>query len=82
MKQADRIRRFAIATYIEPARTKGDKTVQIRAGDLHDRLGLHDRLPAVCGALGALKFQTKAGVSLMERSGPHQGRNAVFVFEL
>lgn len=39
MSQADRIRQYAIDKYIVPARRRSEKTVTIRAGDVHDGLG-------------------------------------------
>jgi hypothetical protein len=82
MTQADDIRSFVIREYIEPARTKGVKEVQVRVGDVNDAMGLHSKQPAIAGALGADKFQSLAGVRLTDRKGPHQGANLVFTFGL
>jgi len=82
MKLADQIRQFALETYVEPARARGDRVVKIRAGDVNDAMGLRSRQPAVAGALGAEKFQEFAQIRLLSREGPHQGANLVFTFEL
>ena len=44
---AERIREFAAATYIIPARRRGEKTVQITAGDIHTALHLQNVVPNV-----------------------------------
>lgn len=53
-----------------------------RAGDVHERMGLLGRMPAVCGAIGTQKFQEKYDVRLVERKGPTQGANVYFTFEV
>ncbi len=82
MTQADDIRRFVMREYIEPARAKGLKIVQVRVGDVNSAMGLHSRQPAIAGALGADMFQSLAKVRLIDRKGPHQGANLVFTFGL
>lgn len=82
MTLADEIREFVLVAHIKPARRRGDATVVVRAGDVHEALGLKDRMPSVCGALDAAKFQEMAGVRLVNREGPPQGANVFFTFEL
>jgi 5-methylcytosine-specific restriction protein B len=82
MSLADEIRKYVLTMYIEPARRRGDRTVVVRAGDVHKRMGLTDRMPAVAGALGAKKFEEYANVQLIRREGPHQGANLCLTFEL
>ncbi len=79
---ADTIREFANAKYIEPARRAGATQVTIRAGDIHDEMGLSARMPAVCGAIGANRFQEEYCVKLIKREGPTQGANVYFTFEI
>ncbi len=82
MTSSDDVREHAVTTYIDPARRRGDKTVQIRAGDVHKALGFHQRSALVCGALGSLKFQEEAGVKLVSRHGPGVGMSTLFTFEV
>ena len=82
MTLADEIRDFAYKRYIQPARQRGERQVTIRAGDVHEELGLINRMPAVCGALGTEKFQRMCNVRLINREGPTQGANVYFTFEL
>jgi 5-methylcytosine-specific restriction enzyme B len=79
---ADRIRLHVLTHSISPARNEGRTMVVVRAGDVHADLGLENRMPAVCSALDADKFLSQAGVTLGRRSGPTQGSNAEWVFDL
>jgi 5-methylcytosine-specific restriction enzyme B len=67
MSQADEIRQFVISNYIEPARARGEQHVTVRAGDVHNEMGLKDALPAVCSAIGSAKFSSEAGVHQVGR---------------
>ena len=82
MSQADRIRQFAIDQYIDSARADGRVETTVRAGDVHKSMGLSNAMPAVCSAIGSKKFGELAGVSLRERTGPTNGANVYFKFDL
>lgn len=82
MGLADEIREYVLVNYIEPARKRGESTVTVRAGDVHQAMGLKDRMPAVTGALGTIKFQSYANVRLICREGPHQGANLHLTYEV
>jgi 5-methylcytosine-specific restriction enzyme B len=82
VRQADRIRAFAIDRYIAPARLGGQSRIVIRAGDVHRDLGLANAMPAVCSAIGSKLFCTEAGVMLLSRQGPANGANVYFEFAL
>lgn len=82
MKLADQIRQFVVDEYVTPARNAGSPHVRIVSGDIHKRMGLEDRMPAVCGAIDAQKFVELAGVSLVSRSGPHQSSTVEWVFRI
>ena len=79
---ADRIRANARARHIEPARHAGRKTVTLRAGDIVRDMGLNNRTPAVCSALGSKLFLHEAGLRLVERIGPRQSTTTEFRFEI
>jgi hypothetical protein len=80
--QADRIRQFVLDRYVNPARAKGQSTITVRAGDVHDAMRLSNRMPAVCSALDSKKFEELAGVQTVRRTGPPQGANVYFQFSL
>jgi hypothetical protein len=82
MSQADRIRETAIESYILPARAAGKADVIIRAGDLHGEMKLKNAMPAVCSALGSGKFELLAGVKRLEITGPANGANVYFRFDI
>lgn len=82
MRPADQIRQFALLNYIEPARSRGETVVSIRAGDIHSQMGLSARLPAVCSALGTNKFESMCGIERLSIEGPHNGANTVFTFKV
>ena len=79
---ADRIRQSARARHIEPARQAGRNTVTLRAGDIARDMGLKNRMPAVCSALGSNLFLREAGLRLVERVGPRQSTTTEFRFEI
>ena len=82
MSPADGLREFALERYVNPARAAGHREIVIRAGDLHNAMGLSNRVPAVCGALGTNVFLDMADLRLLARGGPGQGMNATFRFEI
>ena len=79
---ADQIRSYVDNAVIGPARSAGAKVVNIRARDIHRHMGLKQRMPAVCSALDAQKFQIECRVTLVRRDGPKQGPCAVWVFAI
>lgn len=82
MTLSDKVRRFVFHEYIEPARRRGNKTVTVRAGDVHSQMGLTQRLPLVCSALGTLLFQERYNVGLVRREGPANGSNSYFTYQV
>jgi len=82
MALADEVRDFVYERYIKPAREKGVKTLTLRAGDVHDAMGLKGKMPTVCGALGASKFLKQHNLRLAKREGPSCGANVYFTYEV
>jgi hypothetical protein len=82
MSQANEIREFAYKEYIKPARNKLFQEVTIRAGDVHKKMGLVDRMPSVTSAIGSIIFQRKYHIRLINRKGPTNGANVYFIFLL
>lgn len=79
---AERIRRHALDHHMEPARLAQVRTVTIRAGEVHRKLGFSSRVPAVCSALASTLFERLAGVTLVERSGPVQSTTTQFHYRV
>lgn len=82
MKQADRIRQFAPDHYVALARVGGRSEITIRAGDVHQAMGLANAMPAVCSAIGSNKFNELASVTPGARTGPANGANVYFQFHV
>jgi len=81
---SDAVRQYAHDKYLTVARRRGQKTVTINAGVVHRALGLHNRIPLVCAALGSKKFLTEHNLRLAARTGPASGQSTTveFTFEI
>ena len=82
MTLSDEIRWYTIERHVEPARHRGLDKISIRAGDVHKAMGLTDRLPAVCSALGTIKFLEVANLELLRRTGPSVSTTTMFHFKI
>ncbi|MDE0157184.1 MAG: HNH endonuclease [Gammaproteobacteria bacterium] len=78
MSLADEIREHALQHYVVPARTAGNNTFAIRAGEVSRNMSLHNRVPAVCDALSSRKFLDMGGLELIEQNGPRQSTTTTF----
>jgi len=81
-RTADQIRAYVNKAFIEPARRAGKADILIVASDVHADLKLDNRMPAVCSALDAKKFQNEYRVILGSRRGPRQGSTVTWRFLL
>ena len=79
---ADRIRQYALEHFVQPARDNGESSVTIRAGDLHNALGLSNAHANVCQALRGRLFRNLAGVGEPVVTGPENSSTTNFVFAL
>ena len=79
---ADRIRQLILDEYIKPARSRGDKTIIIRSGDVHAQMQLHQQHANVCQALKGNKLLEMAEIKLLSITGPKAGGNTYFVYKL
>jgi len=82
MTLADEVRAFVVREYIEPARAAGLEQVTLVTGDVHKRMGLVGRLPAVCSALTARAFELESDVTLEKAEGPREGASLRLTFHL
>ncbi len=74
MKPTERTKRHVISAYVQPARQKGEKTIQVRVGNIQKELGWTNRTPSVYSTLLSRDFQQEAGVELIEKvGGPPSG---------
>jgi len=74
MAPTEATKRHVIATYVEPARQRGERTVEVRVGNVLKELGWSNRTPSVFSTLNSQAFQREAGIELIEkRGGPSSG---------
>ena len=73
---------FVIDKYANPARVRGNALFWVRAGDVHDAIGLKNRLPAVCATLGSNRFESVARARRIAVDGPTNGANSFWVYRL
>jgi len=66
MGLAEEIRRFVFEHYIKPAKERGETKLVVVSGEVHGRMGLKDRMPAVCSVLRGSKLQSSFGVRLIQ----------------
>jgi hypothetical protein len=67
-------KQHVITKYVQPARQRGEKTVEVRVGNVLKELGWSNRTPSVFSTLNSQPFQKEAGVELIEkRGGPASG---------
>ena len=69
MKPTEQTKRHVIATYVTPARMKGEKTIQVKVGNVQKELGWTNRTPSVFSTLLSRDFKQEAGVELIEKTG-------------
>jgi hypothetical protein len=65
VKPTEQTKRHVIATYVTPARLRGEKTVQVKVGNVQKELGWTNRTPSVFSTLLTKEFQLEAGVDLI-----------------
>jgi hypothetical protein len=82
LRPSDKTRIYCRDHYIIPARSRGQKEVTIRSGDVHRELYFTNRLPLVCAALGSTKFENMARVKRKSIEGPTNGANTKFTFQI
>ena len=74
MKPTELTKKYVISNYVNPARLRGEKIIQVRVGNLQKELGWTNRTPSVFSTLLSKDFQQEAGVELIEkRGGPPSG---------
>ncbi|UCF94798.1 MAG: hypothetical protein JSW39_11800 [Desulfobacterales bacterium] len=79
---SDRIRDHVKRKYVDPAIKRGEKTLSIKAGDVHKELGFSRRIPVVCSALRSRKFLKNCGIELTYVVGPNNSTTTTFTYQL
>ncbi|GMN03902.1 AAA family ATPase [Erythrobacter sp. MTPC3] len=82
VNDADRIRRFVLENYIEPARERDGQSAELVVKDVNDALGLNDAWPNICQAMRGRKFHEMADVPPPQSFGADMSTATRFVFDL
>jgi len=69
MKPTEQTKLHVISAYVVPARQRGEKTVQVKVGNIQKELGWTNRTPSVFSTLSSREFQQEAGLALIEKKG-------------
>jgi hypothetical protein len=80
ISDSDQVRRYAAQEHISAARRRGQETVSINVGAVHRALGLHNRVPLVCAALGSRKFLVENNLRLVSKTGPPSGQSTTVTY--
>jgi len=80
MTYSEQVAGFLLNGYIVPARQHGLTNIEVRAGEVHSKLGWTRRIPLVCAALASQKLQHKLGVRLTAKTGPPSGQSSTVTF--
>src|SRR5713226_3787733 len=71
--ESEKVRQFVVERYVRPARSRGERSFTVVAGDVHRALGFRNRVPLVCAALKSNKFLRENHVLLTQIEGPPSG---------
>jgi hypothetical protein len=77
---SDAIRRHAYEMYVSPAYRRKEKLISINVGDVHREMGLSNRVPLVCAALGSKKFLSEHGLRIVSKTGPPSGQSTTVTY--
>ena len=77
---SDAIRRHAYEKYVLNARRRKEKIISINVGDVHREMGLNNRVPLVCAALGSKKFLKEHGLRIVSKTGPPSGQSTTVTY--
>lgn len=80
MSRSEEVLKHVEKAYVEPARQRGEPTIQVRAGDVHRDLRWTNRVPSVCTALASQKLQKAIGAELIGKQGPPSGFSTSVVY--
>lgn len=80
LSPSELVRAHARDVYLQPARRRGLKVVEINVGQVHRALTLKNRIPLVCQALKSEKFLNANGLRLISQNGPPSGQSTTVTY--
>jgi hypothetical protein len=75
-----RVREWVQNHIVQPARARGDRLITVTAGEVHNQLGLTNRVPVVCQALRSKRFLEANHLVLKDVTGPPSGLSTTVKF--
>jgi hypothetical protein len=75
-----RVREWVQNHIVQPARARGDRIITVTAGEVHNQLGLTNRVPVVCQALRSKRFLQENHLVLKDVNGPPSGLSTTVKF--
>ena len=80
---ADKVHWY-VGGLIRKARRAGETHINIRVRDVRDDIGAHDSNAAmdICEVLETLKFRNNTRAVIVNKTGPKQGLDTVYSFQL
>ncbi len=75
-----RVREWVQIHIVRPARARGDRMIVVTAGEVHNQLGLTNRVPVVCQALRSKRFLEANHLVLKDVTGPPSGLSTTVKF--
>jgi hypothetical protein len=80
VSSSDAVRRHAYEKYVLEALRRKEKLISINVGDVHREMGLSNRVPLVCAALGSKKFLKEHGLRIVSKNGPPSGQSTTVTY--
>jgi hypothetical protein len=75
-----RVREWVQNHIVQPAKARGDRLITVTAGEVHNQLGLTNRVPVVCQALKSKRFLEANHLVLKDVTGPPSGLSTTVKF--
>jgi len=80
MSLSEQVRDLFDCNYVSPARSYGQRRVQVAVNDISREFGWTNRFPLICSALAAESFHDGLGVQLLDVTTPCPSSTTVLTF--
>ena len=80
MTDSNKVREYVKLKYVQPAISRGEREIKVRAGDIHREMAMKSRVPLVCQALRSQMFLKENHLVLEKVEGPPSGQSSSVVF--
>ncbi|MCU1286866.1 MAG: ATPase [Acidobacteriales bacterium] len=80
MGPTEAVRELFVTQYLNPAKRRGEKRFSVTAGEIHNALRFHNRVPVVCQALKSEKLLSENGLRIVDKKGPPSGLSTTVTY--